>query len=123
MGPGPARPDHGGLRGRARADAGMSPEISPTHVAIGDVAVATLTVPGYPDFLAAEDRAVWTTNTDRVEKLVVDRPDPIATIEMPSPCGAMVVAEGSMWAASCREQSVYRLDTESGAVLARIPTG
>jgi len=95
----------------------------PNRVEIADVAVATLTIPGYPDFLAAEERAVWTTNIDRVERLVVDQPDPIATIQMPSPCGAMVVADGSLWVASCREQSVYRLDTGSGAVLARIATG
>lgn len=96
---------------------------APTAVAIADVAVATLTIPGYPDFLAAEDRSVWTTNTDRVEKLAVDHPEPVATIDMPGPCGAMVVAAGSMWVASCREQSIYRLDTGSRAVLARIPTG
>lgn len=102
----------------------MSPiDAAPVQLAIADEAIATLTIPGYPDFLAAEGRDVWTTNTDRVERLAFDSPAPIATIEMPSPCGAMVAAYGSMWVASCRDQSVFRLDTASGAVVARVATG
>jgi virginiamycin B lyase len=95
----------------------------PDEVAIADHAIATLTVAGYPDFLAPDGRAVWTTNEDRVEKLQADQPGPIATVRVPGPCGAMVVADGSLWVASCKDLSVYRVDLVSGIVVANIPTG
>ncbi len=104
----------------------MNSTTLPDHideVPIADEAIGTLTVPGYPDFLVADGRSVWATNVDRVERLTVDRPGPVATIEVPGPCGAMVVADGSLWVASCRDGSVYRLDRASGSVAAHIPTG
>ena len=101
----------------------MTPN-APTPVArIDDYAVVRLTIPGYVDFLAVDGRAVWATNEDRVEKLQVDQPAPVATIRIPGPCGGMVVYEGSLWAASCKELSVYRMDLASESVVARIPTG
>jgi DNA-binding beta-propeller fold protein YncE len=99
------------------------PDVSQVSVAIAEAAIATLTVPGYVDFLAADGRAVWATNIDRVEKFEVDRPDPVATVAMPSPCGAMVVAYGSLWVASCKDLAIYRIDRETRTVVARIPTG
>ncbi len=100
----------------------MTPSGS-TAVLIDDEAIARLTIPGYVDFLAADGRAVWATNDGRVEKLQLDLPGPVATIHMVSPCGAMVVSDGSLWVASCKELSVFRLDIESGRVTARIMTG
>jgi virginiamycin B lyase len=95
----------------------------PDEVAITDSAIATLRVDGYPDFLASDGRAVWVTNEDRVEKLQADRPGPVGTVRVAGPCGAMVVADGSLWVASCKDLSVYRLDLGSGDVVANIPTG
>ena len=92
------------------------------EIAIADYAIATLTVAGYPDFLASDEQAVWATNEDRVEKLQADRPGPVATVRVPGPCGAMVVADGSLWVASCKDLSVYRLDLGSATVVAKIPT-
>src|SRR4029078_6868138 len=45
------------------------PDRNTDTVLIAQQAVATLTVPGYVDFLAADGRAVWATNTDRVAQL------------------------------------------------------
>jgi len=101
----------------------MTPVGDESTVRIDDQAIARLTIPGYVDFLAADGRAVWATNEDRVEKLVADHPDPVMTIPVPGPCGGMVVADGSLWVASCKELSVYRLDVESGAVVAVVTTG
>ena len=95
----------------------------PAAVAIGEHAVATFTVPGYVDFLAADGRAVWATNEDRVEKFEADHTDPVAVIAMPRPCGAMVVADESLWVASCRDLAVYRLDLATRSVAAVIETG
>lgn len=86
-------------------------------------AIATLTIPGYPDFLAADETAVWITNEGRVEKLRHDRPWPVASVPVPEPCGAMTVAFGALWVANCRDPSVYRVDLETTKVVSIIPTG
>src|SRR6476660_1037265 len=99
------------------------PDPSPDTVLIAQQAVATLTVPGYVDFLATDGRAIWATNTDRVEKFEVDQASPVETVEMPSPCGGMVVAFGSLWVASCKELSIYRIDLRSNSVSAIVATG
>jgi virginiamycin B lyase len=91
--------------------------------AIDKHAVATLKIPGYVDFLAADGRAVWATNEGRVEKLQVDRAAPVATVTVPAPCGAMAVAFESLWVANCKDASVYRIDLKSLKVTARVPTG
>jgi DNA-binding beta-propeller fold protein YncE len=94
-----------------------------TTRSIGDEAVATLSVPGYVDFLAADGRGVWATNTDRVELFDVGRADPVATVEVPGACGAMEVAFAALWVAGCGNQSIYRVDLASRSVVATIETG
>jgi streptogramin lyase len=66
---------------------------------------------------------VWATNTDRVERFEVGQSDPVATVAVPGACGAMVVVEGSLWVASCTDQSVFRVDLESRSVVATVRTG
>jgi hypothetical protein len=86
-------------------------------------AVATLIVPGFADFLAADDQSVWATNEDRIEQLRADRSGPVASVAIPRPCGAPVVAYGSVWVASCADRSIYRVGRDSHRVEASIPTG
>lgn len=86
-------------------------------------ALHTITLPGYPDFLAADSAEVWVTNTNVIQKLAYDKVEPLLTATTPGICGAPVVAFGSVWAASCTEQSVLRIDRTSGKITARIPTG
>ncbi len=95
----------------------------PNQVLIAEKALATLTVPGYVDFLAVEGRSIWATNTDRVEKFTLDSVTPVATVAVPSPCGAMVCAFGALWVAGCKDKCVYRIDIRKCAIAARIPTG
>jgi DNA-binding beta-propeller fold protein YncE len=95
----------------------------PAYFDIRERAVATIVVPGYVDFLAADGRAVWATNTDRVERFEIDQPRPVATVPIPGACGAMVVAYGSLWVASCVGSSIYRIDLVSHLVKAVIETG
>jgi streptogramin lyase len=96
---------------------------SPDATPIAERAVATFMIPGFVDFLAADGRDVWATNEGRVEKLRVDRAGPVATVQIPQPCGAMVVAFRSLWVANCQDASVHRLDLESQEISAKIPTG
>lgn len=101
----------------------LEAEVSPGTVLIAERAIATITIPGYADFLAADGRAIWATNEGGVEKLRVDRTSPVVTVPIPEPCGAMVVAFQSLWVANCQDSSVYRVDLKSQSISAKIPTG
>jgi DNA-binding beta-propeller fold protein YncE len=90
---------------------------------IAQRAVATLGIPGFVDFLAADGEAVWATNRDRIEKLERERPAPVATVAVPHPCGAMEIGFGSLWVASCQDASLYRVDPRAARVEAILPTG
>lgn len=93
------------------------------ETSIAERAVATLTIAGYPDFLAADDDAVWVTNEGRVEKLGLGEPQPVVTAAMPEPCGAMTVAFNAVWVADCKDAAVYRLNRYDGSVIAIIRSG
>jgi len=86
-------------------------------------ALSILHVPGFADFLVADGDAVWATNQARVEKLQLDRPGPVATVQVPKPCGAMAIGFGSLWVANCQDLSLYRVDLQTARVTAVIPTG
>ena len=95
----------------------------PNPAPIATRAIATLKVPGSADFLAADGRTVWVTNEGRVEQLAHGRAAPVATVAMPSPCGAMVTAAGALWVADCKEASVFRIDLKTHQIAARVHTG
>ena len=90
---------------------------------IEKAAIATLTIPGYADFLVADGDSVWTTNEGRVERLSVGSPSPVASVSVPSPCGAMAIGFESLWVADCKSLSVYRIDLETNKVVSIINTG
>ncbi len=92
----------------------------PSEIPIATVASATLKISGYPDFLAVDGEDVWVTNTDVVQKLSSQSSTPIMTVAAPGICGAPIVAFGSLWAASCSENTVLRIDIKSGKIIARI---
>jgi YVTN family beta-propeller protein len=90
---------------------------------IEEESMRTLNLPGYPDFLAADEEDVWVTNRDTLQKLSVDRRTPVIEAYAPGLCGAPVVAFGSVWAMSCTERSLMRFDHLNGKLTARIPCG
>jgi virginiamycin B lyase len=92
-------------------------------VPISSRAAATLSIPGYVDFLASDGAAVWVTNEGRVEQLRLEHAQPVASVRVPEPCGAMVAAFGSLWVASCFDRAVYRVDLQTHRTLAVIRTG
>ena len=95
----------------------------PKETLISEVAVATIKVEGYPDFLASDGDGVWITNTNRVEKFRVGDKNPVMSVSIPAPCGAMATGFGSLWVVSCAKKSLYRIDALSGEILAVIETG
>ena len=90
---------------------------------IAKAAIATLTVPGFVDFLALDGDGAWATNEGRVERFVATEPRPVATVPMLKPCGAMAVDFGSLWVADCKEMVVVRIGLTSHRIEARVATG
>lgn len=78
-------------------------------------------VAGFADFLAIDGNSVWTTNEGRVERW--SRKGKLAEVAIAHPCGAMVIADGSLWVADCADGSLNRIDLATASLVARIPTG
>lgn len=78
-------------------------------------------VPGFADFLAVDGDSVWVTNAGRVERW--SRNGKLSGVAMGRPCGAMAVADGSLWVADCKENALVRIDTAKAEKLATIATG
>jgi streptogramin lyase len=78
-------------------------------------------VPGFADFLAVDGKTVWTTNKGRVEQW--SRKGKLAEVAVARPCGAMVIANDSLWVANCADGTLNRIDIRTGKLAATIPTG
>lgn len=78
-------------------------------------------VPGFADFLAPDGDSVWATNDGRVERW--SRNGKLAEVAIAKPCGAMVIADGSLWVANCEDGTLNRIDLETAKLIATIPTG
>lgn len=78
-------------------------------------------VPGFADFLAPDGNSVWVTNAGRVEQW--SRKGKLATVAIAKPCGAMVIADKSLWVANCEDGKLNRVDLKTGKLVAAIPTG
>ena len=100
-----------------------SDQARPPWTLIAERAVATLTIPGAVDFLAADGETVWATNIDRIEQLERGSAIPIATVPVPTPCGVMAVDFDAVWVASCRAGALCRVDRRAQRVVASVPTG
>lgn len=94
----------------------------PTEIPIEQAASITIHIPGVPDFLAADGEAMWILNTDKVEKFLPASDKPVFSIPVPGACGAMAIGFRSIWVVSCSKQAVYRIDKQSGKILAVIAT-
>lgn len=94
---------------------------SATGVQAAPMTETVISVPGFADFLAVDGDTVWTTNDGRVEQWSAK--GKLASVAVPRPCGAMVVAFGSLWVANCKGGEVYRIDTKTAKVQAKIAAG
>ena len=101
------------------AQSNSLPDVRP----INEVAIATVHLKGYPDFLTNDEDGMWVTNEERVEKLQYGKSGLVRKVNVPQPCGVMAVGFGSLWVASCEQKAVYRIDVNSGAIRSVIPTG
>lgn len=92
---------------------------------IGGVAQAkpaqVITVPGFADFLVVDGKTVWATNKGRVERW--SHKGKIAAVAMAHPCGAMAIADGSLWVADCQKGTLNRIDMRKAKIVASVATG
>lgn len=86
------------------------------QINIDSAAIAKIKLEGYPDFLAADGDDAWVLNNNKVEKISVKSSTPLLSVNVPGACGAMIVGFGSLWVASCKDQSVYRINKENGTI-------
>jgi len=93
----------------------------PKELPIAKTAFAIIKLAGSPDFLAADKDDVWILNIDRIEKLSVKSKKPVLKVRIPGACGAMIIGFNSLWVASCTEQSIYRVDNNTGKIISKIP--
>jgi len=79
-------------------------------------------VPGFADFLAIDGDTVWATNEGRVERWSRKK-GKLAEVPIAKPCGAMVIAAGSLWVANCADGTLNRIDLKTAKLVATLPTG
>ncbi|MDB5726268.1 MAG: YncE family protein [Novosphingobium sp.] len=79
-------------------------------------------VPGSADFIAIDGDTIWVTNRGRVEHWSRTQ-GKLAEVPIARPCGAMVIAEGSLWVISCTDGTLNRIDLQMAKLVATIPTG
>ena len=94
---------------------------SSKYLQISKEAISTIKLDGYPDFLTVDGNDVWVTNIGKVQKLSIKSKIPILSVDIPDPCGASVIGKGSLWLASCKDRSIYRIDHKTGKIIAIVP--
>lgn len=93
------------------------------QINIDSAAIAKIKLEGYPDFLAVDEDEVWVLNNNTLEKLSVQSDTPLLRVHVPGACGAMIVEYGALWVASCKDQSVYRINKNNGTIEEMIKCG
>jgi len=86
---------------------------------------AEYAIVGGPDWLAMGENQVWTNSRgqDLVSRMDPDTNETVAVVSVKNPCSGLVVAEGTLWAPSCAEKVIYRIDTKINMVVAKVPVG
>src|SRR5690606_22256017 len=84
---------------------------------------AEYAISGSPDWLAMGENQVW-TNSRAID--IVSRMDPytnetVAVVGVRNPCSGLIIAAGTLWVPSCTDKALYRIDTTTNMVTARIP--
>lgn len=103
----------------------MTMNITPLIIEIEQIAICSYSVVGFADFITSNGQAIWITNPSKnvVQCFNSHSEYPLYEVVVPQAVGIPVFAFCAVWVASLTEQSIYKIDPETGAVLAIIPTG
>lgn len=96
--------------------------------AINDIFKAcykAITLAKEPDFLAADSGTAWVVdnNNNRIQKISVNGNNPQIIDTITGACAAPVIAYNAVWVVSCAEKQLYKIDKNTGKIIAKIPTG
>ena len=78
-----------------------------------------------PDFLCTSGDDAWFIDNGNsgIEKISASADTPVLKIFVKDACGAPVSGFGALWVISCSERCLYKLQENTGQLLAKIPTG
>ena len=106
--------------------AGMHAQTTrPVIIDIYKACYKAITLPKEPDFLAADGNTAWVVdnNNNRVQKISAESNKPLLTDTVNGACAAPVIAYNALWVVSCTEKKLYKIDKNTGKILAKIATG
>jgi len=103
----------------------ISQNIPVKKIDIKTAAYKTLTIGVKPDFIAVDGDNAWVVDDhqSRLLKISPNSNTPLLSVSVPEACTAPIVGFGAVWAMSCTEKTLYRIDHNTGALLAKIHTG
>ena len=98
-----------------------TPGVSRSMSAIDKIAEFKIT--GSPDWSVVTKDSVWVTTgrADHVVQMVEATNKVGLIVEIARPCSGLADAFGSVWAPSCKDHAVMRIDPATGKVIAKIP--
>ena len=104
---------------------GLSQNKMPAKINIDKAAYKILKAGIKPDFLTIDGEAVWVINDhqSKVIKLELSRDTPSLVVAVPEACTAPVIGFNALWVMSCTEKRLYKIDKNTGVILAKIATG
>ena len=104
---------------------GYAQSQNPDSLDIDKAAYKIITAGLKPDFLAVDGDAVWVVDDhqNRIIKIGLFAVTPLLKITIPEACTAPVVGFNALWVMSCSEKILYKIDHQTGKVLAKIATG
>jgi streptogramin lyase len=105
---------------------GTADAASVRYFNMADRAIATLRVPGEPDWMTIDGDEVWVKVNGGLKKFRRTGEEPVLSVWVTPgsmPCGKPVIAVGDFWTMDCKEAALYRLNRADGAVKAVVPTG
>jgi YVTN family beta-propeller protein len=81
---------------------------------------ASITVPGFPDFMTFAAGQVWVGNETAVDRIDAATDEVIGNTDGPSACTVFGSGFGSVWVPSCSDNRVYRLEQNTGRIVSKI---
>jgi virginiamycin B lyase len=88
--------------------------------------LAKISIPGSPDWVGIDAKAVWVSNNS---KNTLARIDPqsnelVATAPVSrAPCSGLAAGFGSVWSPSCQDHRIDRVDSVTNTITAQISSG
>ena len=78
-----------------------------------------------PDFIAIDNDDAWVIDDhqNRVIKISPDQEGPLMIVDLKDACTAPIVYFNFLWVMSCTDECLYKIDHESGKILAKIKMG